>query len=134
MPGYDSESFRMARGSRPAATDGQRGDRDEPAPVREQLFGARSDRFDVDQDALERHQEIAAGLCERDVPLAAVEQLDAHRGLELLNLHRQRRLRHVQLCRGAREAAGACKREKRADVAQVVDHGGDRFVIIFNNY
>ena len=101
----------------------QRGDRDETAPMREQLFGARGDRFDVDEDALERHEQIAAGLGERDVPLVAIEQLHADRALELLNLHGQRGLRHVQLGRGAREAAGAGEREKCADVAKVVDHG-----------
>ena len=74
------------------------------------------------QDALERHQQIAAGLRQRDVPLVAIEQLDADRGLQLLNLHRQGRLRHVQLGSGAGEAARAGKREKGANVAQVVDH------------
>ena len=90
--------------------------------MREQLVGARGDRFDVEQDALERHQQIAAGLRQRDMPLAAIEQFDADRGLELLNLHRERRLRHVQLGRGAGEAAGAGEGEKRAYMAQVVDH------------
>ncbi len=86
------------------------------------------------QDALERHEQIAARLRERDVPLVAVEQLHADGGLELLNLHGERRLRHVQLGRGAREAAGAGEREKGADVAQVVDHAAAGFVIIFTNY
>ena len=80
--------------------------------------------------------EVAAGLRQRDMPLAAIEQLDADRGLELLNLHRERRLQHVQLDRGAREAAGAGKGEKRAYVAQVVDHGvrSNNFVINFTDY
>ena len=100
----------------------QRGDRDEAAPVREQLVGARGDRLDVDQDALERHEQIAARLRQRDMPLVAVEQLHADGGLELLNLHGERGLRHVQLGRGAREAAGAGEREKCADMPQIVDH------------
>ena len=70
----------------------QGGDRDEAAPVREQLVGVRGDRFDVDQNALERHKQIAAGLRELHVPLAAVEQLDADGGLELLDLYGQRGL------------------------------------------
>ena len=77
MPGYDSASLRIARGSSPA--------------------------------------------------------LHADGGLELLNLHGKRRLRHVQLGRGAREAAGAGEREKGADVAQVVDHRACGSVIIFSN-
>ena len=99
----------------------------------EQLFGAGGDRFDVEQDALERHEQIAPGLRERDMPLVPVEELDAHRGLELLNLDGERRLRHVELGGGAREAAGPRQREKCADVAEVVDHRA-RIVIIISNY
>ncbi len=88
----------------------------------EQLFGAGGDCLDVDEDALERHQQIAPGLGEGDMPLVAVEELDADRALELLNLDRQRGLRHVQLARRAGEAAGAGEREKGADVPKIVDH------------
>ena len=131
MPGYDSDSFLNRPRQQARRHRRQGGDGDQAAPMREQLVGARGDRFDVEQDALERHQQIAAGLRQRDMPLAAIEQFDADRGLELLNLHRERRLRHVQLGRRAGEAAGAGEGEKRAYVAQVVDHG-DRTVLLLS--
>ena len=54
--------------------------------------------------------------------------------LELLNLHGQRRLRHMQLGRGPREAAGAREREKCPDMPNVVNHRASKFVIMYDNY
>ena len=100
----------------------------------EQFTGAGRDRFDVDQYALEGHEQIAAGLCERDVPFAAIEQLDADGRFQLLNLHGECRLRDVQLGGGAREAARSGECEERGDMAQIVNYRRSLFVIIFINY
>lgn len=88
----------------------------------EQLFGVCGDRLDVEQDAFEWDQKVAPGLSELDVPFASVEELDADRVLELLNLYRQGRLRHMKLGSGAREAAGPRESEECPDVADVVNH------------
>src|SRR4030095_14956361 len=90
--------------------------------MREQFIGACGYRFDVKKDALERHEEIASCLCQFDVALVAIEKLHSDRVLELLNLYRQRGLRHMQLCRRAREAAGARERQKGTNVAEIVNH------------
>ena len=92
------------------------------APMFPQLLRAGGNRLDVDQNALEGHQQLAAGLRQRHVPLVAIEQPHAHGALELLNLYGQGRLRHVQLGGGACEAACTGEHEKGADVAEIVNH------------
>jgi len=58
---------------------------------------------DATEDVFRLTQERAAGICQRDVMTAPIEQRDANLHLELANLLAERRLRRVQSGRGARE-------------------------------
>ena len=55
------------------------------------------------EDVFRLAQERAAGICQRDVMTAPIEQWHAHLSLELSDLLAERRLRGVQTCGGARE-------------------------------
>ena len=59
--------------------------------------------LDAAEDIFRLAQEHAAGICQRDVMTAPIEQRDANLHLELADLLAERRLRRVQPGRGARE-------------------------------
>ena len=99
-----------------------RGDGQDTAAQGGQVAAPPSDRLRVDQQPLQRQQHVLAGLGEGDVPVVAFEQLDAERLLELLDLHGQRRLRHVQLARGADEAAQPGHGQERPHLPEPVNH------------
>ena len=58
---------------------------------------------DATEDVFRLTQERAAGICQRDVMTAPIEQRDANLHLELADLLAERRVRRVQPGRGARE-------------------------------
>jgi len=58
---------------------------------------------DATEDVFRLTQERAAGICQRDVMTAPIEQRDANLHLELADLLAERWLRRVQSSRGARE-------------------------------
>ena len=66
--------------------------------------------------------QLAAGLGQRDPPVVAIEQPDAEGGFELADLHRQRRLRHVQRGGGAGEVPEPGHGQERLDVPQLRSH------------
>ena len=59
--------------------------------------------LDATKDVFRLAQECAAGICQRDVMTAPIEQRYANLRLELANLLAERGLRRVQSGRGARE-------------------------------
>ena len=59
--------------------------------------------LDATEDVFRLAQERAAGICQRDVMTAPIEQRDANLHLELANLLAERGLRRVQPGRGPRE-------------------------------
>ena len=59
--------------------------------------------LDAAEDIFRLAQEHAAGICQRDVMTAPIEQGEANLHLELANLLAERGLRRVQSSRGARE-------------------------------
>jgi hypothetical protein len=110
---------------------GQRRDGHEAPPVLEQLFGAGGDGFQIEEDALEWHDQLPPCLRQLDMPLVAIEQLHPHRLFELLDLNRQRRLRHVQFGGRPCEAACTSEHEEGTNVTEIVDYHS---VIIIGNY
>ncbi len=100
----------------------QRADRDGAAAMRRQVARVLQHRRHVERDALERRHQLAAGLGQRHPPVVAIEQADAEGGFELADLHRQRRLRHVQRRRGAGEVPEPGDGEERLDVPQLGRH------------
>ena len=59
--------------------------------------------LDATEDVFRLAQERAAGICQRDVMTAPIEQRDANLHLEVADLLAERWLRRVQPGRGARE-------------------------------
>jgi hypothetical protein len=76
----------------------------------------------VDQDPLERTDELAPGRRQRHRSVVAIEQPDSKRRFELADLDGQRGLRHVQVGGRAREVAAPRHRQERLDMADVGDH------------
>ena len=74
--------------------------------------------LDAAEDVLRLAQEDAAGVGQRHVMTAAIEQRHADRFLELPDLLAERRLRGVQACSRAREAQLVGHRHEIAQVSE----------------
>ncbi len=100
----------------------QRGHRDHAVTMGRQIARVTDDGGHVQRDAFQRRDEIAARLRQRDAPVVPVEQPDPERLFQLLDLHRQRRLRDVQRGRRAGKVAETRHGEKGFDVPQFSSH------------
>ena len=106
-----------------AGGDGRQGaDRDRAPLVRREVARVLDDGGDVGRDALERRDQVAPGLRQRDPPVVAIEEPHAERGLELADLDGERRLRQVQRRRGAGEVPEPGHGQERLDVPQLRGH------------
>jgi len=93
----------------------------QPDAAGDRLAG-RAQRLQAQVDLLQRRRHVAAqdlaGLGEAHLPAAAVEQRHAQLFLQLLDLVRQGRLRHVQALGGPGEVEGLRDGVEVAQVAQ----------------
>ena len=97
----------------------QGADRDRAPLVRREVARVLDDGGDVGRDALERGDQVAPGLRQRDPPVVAIEEPHAERGLELPDLDGERRLRQVQRRRGPGEVPEPGHGQERLDVPQL---------------
>src|SRR5262245_5902673 len=101
----------------------QRADGHDAAAMFDEVTGVRDDRLEIEDDPLERRDQVASGLRQGDAALVAIEEADAELGLQLTHLDGERRLRHAELRRGAREAAAPRDGQEGVDVAQLANQG-----------
>ena len=81
------------------------GEADDPVSLRCHVPCLGHDRVEIPQDPLQGREQFPADPSQRDGPGIAVEQAHAQGFLEVADLDRERRLRHVQNGGSAREAA-----------------------------
>ena len=98
---------------------GQRRDGDDAALVRRELLAGDANRLDVGEHALDRPNQLAAHLRQRDMAPVPIEELHAERVFELFDLDGQGGLADVQLFGRARKAPAARDLEEGFHVAKL---------------
>ena len=87
-----------------------------------ELMTRHRDRIHFIDDPFDRTKQIPPGLGQRDMPFVAIEELDAQRMFELLDLHGQSRLADVQLLRRPCEIAASGDFKKGLHVPEFGRH------------